>query len=244
MAAITDSINNEINYTTIKNSSIGLYLSGDFQENQEKLFIKNSKIYNSSNFGILAKGSSIKAENIVINNSGQSSFAATYGGKYSFTHSTITNYWNSGFRQFPALLLNNYLIDSEGNTLNNEVLEADFNNCIIYGSQNIELLIEQLDDSNLDYKFNNCLLKFSDINNSFNTTIYDFGNQEHFENLILNEDPFFLDPYENNMIIGVNSEAINQGNQVYSAIVPFDLLNVDRTANPDLGAYQHIIQND
>ena len=238
------SINNEINYTTIKNSSIGLYLSGDFQENQEKLLIKNSKIYNSSNFGILAKGSSIKAENIVINNSGQSSFAATYGGKYSFTHSTITNYWNSGFRQFPALLLNNYLIDSEGNTLNNEVLEAYFNNCIIYGSQNIELLVEQLDDSNLDYKFSNCLLKFSDINNSFNTAIYDFENQEHFENLILNDDPYFLDPYENNMIIGINSAAINQGNQVYSSIVPFDLLNVDRTNNPDLGAYQHIIQDD
>ena len=30
------SVNNEINYTTIKNSSIGLYLSGDFQESQEK----------------------------------------------------------------------------------------------------------------------------------------------------------------------------------------------------------------
>jgi len=46
------------------------------------------------------------------------------------------------------------------------------------------------------------------------------------------------------MIIGVNSAAINQGNQVYSAIVPFDLLSVDRTNNPDLGAYQHIVQDD
>ena len=88
------------------------------------------------------------------------------------------------------------------------------------------------------------MLKFSDINNSFNTAIYDFADQEHFENLILNEDPYFLDPYENDMIIGVNSAGINQGNQVYSAIVPFDLLNVDRTNNPDLGAYQHIVQDD
>ena len=238
------SINNEINYTTIKNSSIGLYISGDFENTQEKLVIRNSKIYNSSNFGILAKGSSIKAENLVINNSGQSSFAATYGGKYNFTHCTITNYWNSGFRQFPTLLLNNYLIDSEDNILNNEVLEANFNNCIIYGSQNIELLIEQLDNSNLDYKFSNCLLKFTDINDSFNTSIYDFENQEHFENLILNQDPKFLSPYENNMIIGENSAAKNQGDHVFSNMIPFDLLNVNRTINPDLGAYQHVIQDD
>ncbi len=238
------SINNEINYTTIKNSSIGLYLSGDFDNNQEKLFIRNSKIYNSSNFGILAKESSIRAENLVINNSGQSSFAGTYGGVYHFTHCTITNYWNSGFRQFPSVLLNNYLVGSEGDITNNEVLEVNFNNCIIYGDQNIELLIEQFDDSNLDYKFNNCLLKFSDINGSFSTATYDFENEEHFENLISNEDPDFLAPYENNMIIGVNSAAKNQGNPIYSNMIPLDLLNIDRTNNPDLGAYQHVIQND
>ena len=238
------SINNEINYATIKNNSIGLYLSGDFENNQEKLLIKNSKIYNSSNFGILAKGSSIKAENLVINNSGQSSFAGTYGGIYHFTHCTITNYWNSGFRQFPTVLLNNYLIDSEGDVFNNEVLEVNFNNCIIYGSQNIELLIEQLDDSNLNYKFNNCLLKFSDINGSFNTPTYNFENEEHFENLVLNQDPDFISPYENNMIIGVNSAGKNQGDQFFSNLIPFDLLNIDRTINPDLGAYQHVIQED
>ena len=238
------SLDNEIHYTTIKNSSIGLYVSGDYEHDQEKLFITNSKIYNSSNFGILAKGSSIDAKNLIINNSGQSSFAATYGGRYNFTHSTITNYWNSGFRQFPTLLLNNYLIDSEGQTYNNDVFQAYFNNCIIYGDQNIELLIEQLDNSNLDYKFNNCLLKFSDVNNNFNTPIYNFEDGLHFENLILNQDPDFFSPYNNNMIIGVNSSAINQGSNVFSNLVPYDILNIDRTSNPDLGAYQHSIQND
>ena len=40
------SLDNEIHYTTIKNSSIGLYVSGDYEHDQEKLFITNSKIYN------------------------------------------------------------------------------------------------------------------------------------------------------------------------------------------------------
>ena len=86
--------------------------------------------------------------------------------------------------------------------------------------------------------------KFTDINKSFNTSIYDFENQEHFENLILNQDPKFLSPYENNMIIGENSAAKNQGDHVFSNMIPFDLLNVNRTINPDLGAYQHVIQDD
>ena len=46
------------------------------------------------------------------------------------------------------------------------------------------------------------------------------------------------------MIIGVNSAAKNQGNPIYSNMIPLDLLNIDRTNNPDLGAYQHVIQND
>ncbi len=59
--------------------------------------ITNSQIYNSSNFGVLGRATSIKGENVVINNSGQSSFAGTIGGKYNFTHCTITNYWNNSF---------------------------------------------------------------------------------------------------------------------------------------------------
>ena len=41
-----------------------------------------------------------------------------------------------------------------------------------------------------------------------------------------------------------NSAAKNQGDHFYSNMIPFDLLNVNRTINPDLGAYQHVIQDD
>ena len=88
------------------------------------------------------------------------------------------------------------------------------------------------------------MLKFSDVNNNFNTPIYNFEDGLHFENLILNQDPDFFSPYDNNMIIGVNSSAINQGSHVFSKLVPYDILNTDRMSNPDLGAYQHSIQND
>ncbi len=109
------SINNTINYATIKNATVGILSDGNPNAVTEKLKITNSQIYNSSNFGILGRNTSITGENVVINNSGQSSFAGTLGGVYNFTHSTIANYWSNGFRQFPALLLNNFVLDEDNN---------------------------------------------------------------------------------------------------------------------------------
>jgi len=109
---LNGSIENEFNYTTIKNSSIGIYTVGGQNDSEYQLSLKNVKIFNSSNFGVLARSSSIFAENTIINKSGQSSFAATYGGNYDLIHCTISNYWNLGLRQYPSLLANNFFIDS------------------------------------------------------------------------------------------------------------------------------------
>src|SRR5690606_9757100 len=79
------SVNNSINYATIKNASVGILCDGN--PNTNKLTITNTQIYNASNFGVLGRNTSITAENMVINNSGQSSFAGTLGGNYIVTHS-------------------------------------------------------------------------------------------------------------------------------------------------------------
>jgi len=74
------SANNTINYATIKNSTIGILSEGNQAPTNDKLTITNSQIYNASSFGILGRATSITAENLVINNCGQSSFAGTLGG--------------------------------------------------------------------------------------------------------------------------------------------------------------------
>src|SRR5690606_9653960 len=91
---------NDINFATVKNATIGILAENNPTSAIPKLTIKNSKIYNSSNFGILGRATSITAENVVLNNAGQAAFAGTYGGSYNFTHCTIANYWSSSFRQF------------------------------------------------------------------------------------------------------------------------------------------------
>ncbi|MDO6758881.1 hypothetical protein Q4566_01610 [Tamlana sp. 2_MG-2023] len=234
--------NNSINYATIKNATAGIISDGNPLEANDKLKITNSKIYNSSSYGILGRNTSINAENVVINNSGLSSFAGTIGGKYNFTHSTLANYWNYGFRQFPTVLLNNYTFDEDGNILAADLTEANFNNCIIYGDENIEFLVDEVEDDQVEFnfKFTNCLVRFNDSNDEFDGENYDFTNTTHYENNLFNEDPNFKDTDLNLMIIGDESAAINKGNASFASQVPFDILNVNRTATPDLGAYQHV----
>lgn len=234
------SLNNTFNYATIKNATVGILSDGNQDEMNDKLTITNSQIYNSSAFGILGRATSIMAENLVINNSGQSSFAGTIGGKYNFTHCTIANYWNNSFRQFPSVLINNFLIGEDAIVVN-DLTEANFNNCIISGNDNPELLIEKEDGTDFSFKFTNCLIRFEDLNNSFTQDEYDFTNSSLYENCIFNELPNFLDPETNQLIIGEESAANNQGNSIYANQVPLDILNYDRTSSPDLGAYQHTI---
>ncbi|WP_194768528.1 hypothetical protein [Tamlana sp. I1] len=236
------SVNNIINYATIKNATAGIISDGNPQESSDKLSITNSQIYNSSSFGILGRNTSISGENVVINNSGLASFAGTIGGKYNFTHSTFANYWDYSFRQYPALLLNNFVFDEDNGIIATNLTEANFNNCIIYGNENIEFLADEVEADNtvFNFKLTNCLIRFNDNNDEFDGPNYDFTDNTHYESIILNEDPNFKNTESNQMIIGEESAAINQGNSIYALQVPFDILNVSRTLAPDLGAYQHI----
>tara|TARA_R110002049_G_scaffold186379_1_gene354668 strand:- start:90 stop:1655 length:1566 start_codon:yes stop_codon:yes gene_type:complete len=236
------SVNNTINYATIKNATLGILSDGNPNEVNDKLAITNSQIYNSSSFGILGRNTSITGENVVINNAGQSSFAGTLGGKYNFTHSTIANYWNNGFRQLPAVLLNNFVLDEDNNATIADLTQANFNNCIIYGNDNPEILLDEIEDDavTFNFKFTNCLIRFEDNNNNFTGPNYDLTDTNHYEGTIFNEDPNFKDTDLNMLIIGDESAAINQGLSSFAAQVPVDILNVNRTATPDLGAYQSI----
>ncbi|TYA57303.1 hypothetical protein [Formosa maritima] len=239
---IEGSVDNFINYATIKNAAVGILCEGNPDEVNNKLTISNSQIYNSSNFGILGRRTSILGENLVINNSGQSSLAATFGGKYNFTHCTIANYWNNSFRQFPSLLVNNFMVDADNVTNITDLTEANFNNCIIYGNDNPEFILDEIEDTGVvfNFKFTNCLLRFEDTNNNFTSPNYDFNNSTLYEGNVFNQNPDFLDTELNQLIIGEESEANGIGNIGFANQVPNDILGVNRTASPDSGAYQHI----
>ncbi len=234
-----------IDYAIIKNASVGIIMDSIGSSPNPTLTIKNTQLYNHSNYGILGRETNIEGENLIINNVGFSSLACTIGGTYNFTHSTFANYWSNSLRQFPTVLVNNFFTYIENNT---EIIEtrdlkaANFTNCIIYGNNNIELILDNVEGSEFNYNFKNNLLKFDDYNNSFSgITEYDFDDITHYQNNIINEIPDFKSPYENKLFVGEGTAGKNKADIPSSNLVPFDIIGTSRVLTPDIGAYQYII---
>ena len=242
------SIENEINYATIKNGIIGLLVDSIGSVASPTLQIRNSQLYNNSNYGILGRETNILGENLVIGNTGQAALACTIGGTYNFTHCTFANYWDNSLRQLPAVLVNNFFTYLNAN--NQEITEtrdlhaANFINCIIDGNNNIEFVLDKVDGSLFNYSVKNSLIQFNDINNAFsNNTELNFDDTTYYQNIFLNGTPHFKDPSLNQFIIGQNSDANSNADGVFSQLIPLDILGIIRTTSPDIGAYQHIIFN-
>ncbi|MBS7254687.1 hypothetical protein [Flavobacterium branchiicola] len=218
--------NHSINHLTLKNAVVGL----DIRNTINTIQIKNTQIYNCVEYGILAKNARITGENLVLNYAGLSSLSCVYGGTYSFTHSTFNNNWQSN-SQF-AVNLSNSLAGATPET--NPLTQATFNNCIIYGSATNEFNVDKNTNAAFVFQLNNCLLKFSSSTTNPN---YQFKTDtEHYNNIILNENPKFYNAAQNKFNIDKSSAAFAKGNQAY--LIPLDILGITRTSPPDLGAYQ------
>jgi hypothetical protein len=226
------STNNNLNHLTIKNATIGLLIQNN---DGTTVNIKNTQIYNCSNYGILAQTAKINGENLVINNAGQAGLACSYGGNYKFTHCTFNNNWNSS--EQVAVFVSNYITGAVPEV--KDLTAATFNNCIIYGSYSTEMILNKKTGAAFQYQFNNCLLKFDNVSNQFTTNPdYQFGTDTaHYNAIILNKDPKFFKVALNKFNIDDTSAAFAKGNSAY--LIPLDILGNTRTLPPDLGAYQN-----
>jgi len=238
--------NHLIDYAIIKNNTIGILMDSIGSLSEPTLKISNTQIYNTSSFGLLGRTANIEGKNLIIGNNGQSSLACTIGGTYNFTHATFANFWNNSIRNFPTVLINNYVqfTNSDGSELilARDLNAANFTNCIIEGSKNIEFFLDKVDAALFNYNFKNNLLKFDDINGDFSDDpLYDFDNISYYQDNILNGIPDFKDVQHNDYIIGLESDAVNKADINAATQIPLDILGINRTTNPDIGAYQHII---
>jgi len=221
------STNHSINHLTLKNATIGLSIQ---DQDATTVQLKNTQIYNCSEYGILAQNGRINGENLVINYSGLADLSCVYGGNYMFTHCTFNNNW-SGSEQV-AVNLSNRLTGATPET--NDLTQATFNNCIIYGSNTNEFNLDKNTNAAFVYQLNNCLIKFR---SSSTNPDYQFSTDPtHYNQIILNQDPKFYKVSQNKFNIDNTSGAFAKGNQTYS--IPLDIIGNTRTSPPDLGAYQ------
>ncbi|MBT0608632.1 hypothetical protein [Aequorivita echinoideorum] len=225
------SVDNQFEYTTIKNSTVGVLVdnsSADFS---------NVQIYNNANVGVLARTGDVVGENMVINNSGQSSLAIQLGGSYDFRHCTFVNYWTNGFRSFPSVSIDN-ILETEEVLFVADLVQANFTNCIIYGNERREISLFRSNDADFNFNFSNSLIRFEDTNNEFDgNPLYDFSNPSLYSNIIFNEDPAFQNTNLNNFNIeNGTSGAENIGLSNVQPLV--DLNGTARSTPPDAGAYE------
>jgi len=223
------SIDNEINHAIIRNAFIGLQTEILQQDMGNKLILQNTLIENISGAGLLSRYYTIDAENVVIANCQQYNLALTMGGNYSFKHSTLVNYWSYSVRQTPTLYFNNYFKDGNEVVYPFDLAKADFVNCIIYGNGDDEILADSSKSGgNFNYLFDHCLVK----------TTLAVSNPNHWQFIYRNQDPLFVDKYENDYHILTGSPAIGKG---LGGVVPIDIEGITRDMNtPNLGAYEEV----
>ncbi|NAS30854.1 hypothetical protein GTQ40_07725 [Flavobacteriaceae bacterium R38] len=233
------STNNVINHLTIKNATVGILMDGNDGTSTPTLTLANSQIHNTSNIGLWGRATNIDAENLVIGNAGQVSLYCNLGGTYNFRHTTIANFWINSFRELPAVLIDNFVEVNDGTIVSNDLEAANFSNSIITGNTNIELFLNPVDGTAFNFNFENSLIRFDDFNNQFiDNPLFDFNNTNFYQEIILNEIVNFNDPQSNDFRIDAASIVNNLGNSSTALQVPLDILGIDRTAEPDLGAYQ------
>lgn len=231
-------MNNTIDHLTIKNATIGLFIQRINVSTTPKVTITNSQIYNCTNYGILARTALVNGQNVVVNNCGQAGLACSYGGDYNFTHCTFANYWPRP-NQVPVVL------DNYDGTAPYALTNANFNNCIIYGSSSYGISLKK--EGNLfNYNFRNCLIKFFDFGQFETDPLYPIANTTNYPNCIIARNsttnkPDFLNPNNNKLIIGENSAAKGTADFSFSNGT-FDILNKERLGPlSDMGAYNFVI---
>tara|TARA_B100001250_G_C19443110_1_gene632666 strand:- start:119 stop:706 length:588 start_codon:yes stop_codon:yes gene_type:complete len=190
-----------------------------------------------SSIGILAQGSKVYAENLLIANCGQHLLALNIGGEYDFKHCSFINSYPFA-RQTTSILLNNYYEDIEGSIQNRDLIKAYFGNCIIDGNMETEILFNKSEDAIFNYKLDHCVLKSNTdyweewVNNESDQVIL-IENNANCGIVNFNQDD--LTTIKSDFFLTENSIAIDAGSINIANEVPYDVENNPRTNNPDVG---------
>ncbi|KMQ59315.1 hypothetical protein ACM46_19495 [Chryseobacterium angstadtii] len=199
--------------------------------------IRNSFIHTFFEYGIYAVGSAVTAENLVMNNCGESCIGIFRGGNHSYTHATIANYSKTmGSFNRNGITAANEWKNAAGTTEQGALQRLDIRNSIVFSDRDNSVNLEQTPGQQFEFLIQNSLIKYSGVPEAG----FNFDTSPNVVQSIKNQDPEFLNYFaaKMNLRVKTTSPARGKGNLVTAGTVPFDIVNVSRTANPTLGAYQ------
>ncbi len=228
------STGNTFTNTEIKNSTFGLNLGADTTDNLASFSNGNKSsvtldrviIKNTLSTGIYSTLSDITATNCLFYNCSDNLLTMGLGGTYVFNNCNFLNYGSvTSSHDKPNLLLSNVASNPARGQIAYADLSATFINCIIDGSLDEEIQLEEADEAAFLYRFENCLVKTE------RTTTPD-----SFINVIVNVSPQFKDRGEGDFSLLPNSPCIDAGT---SSTVTNDLLCMPRNGAMDIGALDY-----
>ena len=226
-----------VKHAIIKNAlygvSVGSHDNPDLTSftgnNAPGLLLNNVIIQNILATGIFGFRSVIQAENCLVFNCGQHNAQLVFGGVYDFNHVTFANFGSNVIEhKDPILHLGNFAISNQGEFPAD--LYATFTNCIVYGSIDKEIDLDDGGNAAFNYVFENCLVK---VDTSINT------GTSNFISIIENQNPLFADVSEDDYHLTATSPCIDAG-KITIPPVTYDLEENIRDASPDLGAYEYV----
>lgn len=209
----------QINYDTINDQNF-------------QLVMRNTIIENSIGYGILAFGSTLKAENCLINTCGAQCMAAFEGGQYVLDNCTFVTYGTNKVSHIdnPVMALLNYR-DIDNTSYVAGPLLAVLTNCVVWGSLETEFIANSRGDitkpeTMFDVTLNNCLVKNKD----------GIPKDVKAVSTKVNEDPLFKDYNMWDYRPAQGSPLINAG--VINGLLT-DLDGKARDGQPDIGCYEN-----
>lgn len=221
-----ESFGNRMEFVDMRSTEFGLQIDSCADLSRKKLTIVNSWLHNSQGSVLKSVHANVDAFGACFSEAPLAVVSLT-GGIHNFVQCTIANNYLFTAVLEPNLMLQ-YCLPSEPSRGSLPLMEASFNNCIIYG---IGSPISPGDLTGSQVFLRNTLLKA------------DGSDDDNFISCIWNEDPLFLtvrSDYYFNYRLAEGSPAIGAGNPAY--VTPqclYDVDGLDRLANgnPDLGAY-------
>lgn len=212
---------NEIHYAKIKN---GERLGSPNPDHSFTLTMSNTIISNMSFAGIIAFNANIIAYNTLIYNCGQFTVGNFLGGNYDYKHCTFANNQNQLSSNVPSVIFaDNFVLQDNSILVGN--LTANMQNCIVWGNQKEEFLINESSNTDVSITMKNNMIRSS--NQTYNISNNILSQEKDFPGFV-NE---FLFDYQIDSLSNARDKGIDLG-------ITTDILGELRDELPDIGAYE------
>ncbi len=189
--------------------------------------IKNSKVYNNAFYGLFGFLGKIYAENTLIYSCGKNLVGLYNGGDYQFLNCTFYARSSSyiSHSKEPAFFINDYLKISEATFVFADIASAMFENCILYGSLEEEILEDDITENpiSVNLTYDHCVLKTKSVLNP------------PYFSMCIKEDPQFSDVFKNNFKLKTTSPCRGFSTAVFPSFDIDGFMRIGLTT--DCGAY-------